>query len=98
MKKIVLLVFIVCNLFAIGGMDTLDVDERKVAKVIKNSLNISKKDAFELYTTYLHHYHYNKWQIYYNDNDDAKISKLDNVKNKTLFISLINTSRIINFS
>jgi len=99
MRKFIILGLLVCNLFAIGGMDTLAEDEKKVAKMIQNKLELSKKDAFKLYTSYFQNYlNDKKWQIHYSHNASASQAKLKDVKNKTLFVSLINTERIINFS
>ena len=99
MRKLIILGLIVCNLFAIGGMDTLADDEKKVAKIIQTKLELTKKDAFSLYTSYFQHYlNDQKWQIHYSHNESASQANLKTVKNKTLFVSLINTERIINFA
>jgi len=99
MKKFILFILIASNLFAIGGMNTLASDEKKVAKVIKKRLNLSKEDAFRLYTSYFQPYlNDQKWQIYYSHNESPSQAKLEKVKNKTLFVSLINTERIVNFA
>jgi len=99
MKKVILTGLLVCNLFAIGGMNSLPEDEIKVAKKIQSTLKVGKKSAYDIYINYLQSY-LNKehWQIHFQDNTDLSRSKLKDAKNRTMFISLINTGRIINIS
>jgi len=99
MRKIIILGLLVCNLLALGGMDTLADDEKKVAKMIQSTLKISKNDAFRMYTDYIQVYlNKEQWQIHYAHNESLSSGKLQDSQNKTMFISLINTGRIINFS
>ena len=98
-KKIMLTGLIVCNLFAIGGMDSLIDEEKNVAKKLQKVLDISQNNAFRLYTGYFQTYLNKKqWQIHWFDNNDPSKGKMSKLPNKTMFVSLINKNRIINFS
>jgi len=99
MRKLVLLGLIVCNLFAIGGMSTLPDDEKKVAQKIQDTLNINQKDAFMIYSDYFQSYlNESDWQLHFGNNATLSSSKVQKAQSQTMFVSLINPSRIINFS
>ncbi len=99
MKKLIVIGILVCNLFAIGGMDSLPDDEKSVATKLQKTLDLNKEDAFRLYKDYFQFYlNENHWQIHWFDNDSPANGKMAKSDQKTMFISLINDDRIINVS
>lgn len=99
MKKLIFTGLLVCNLFAIGGMDSLPDDEKGVAKSIQKTLQLSKEDAFKIYTKILQVYFNSKaWSLHFFDNNDSAKNKIKDSKNKTMFITLLKDDRVINLS
>lgn len=99
LKKFILIVLFVANLFAIGGMDSLPEDEKSVAQSIQKTLELSKDDTFKIYKDTLQMYFNSKeWSLYFFNNDDPAKNKISDSKNKTMFISLLKDDRLINLS
>lgn len=99
MRKIILIGLLVCNLFAIGGMDSLSEDEKNVATKLQTVLALKKVDAFKIYKDYFQSYlNSEHWQLHYFDNNDPANGKMNKSSQKTMFVSLINDNRIINLS
>jgi len=99
MKKILIVTLMICKLFALGGMGSLVEEEKSVAKKLQSVLALDEKNAYKFYTTYFQSYLNKKeWQIHWFDNNSPSKGKMVDSPNKTMFVSLINTDRIINIS
>jgi len=99
MKKIIFTSLVICNLFAIGGMDSLPKDEKGVAQSMQKTLKLSKADAFKIYKGTLQAYFNTKaWSLHFFDNNDSAKSKIGNSENKTMFVTLLKDDRVINIS
>jgi len=98
-KKIIFIGLLACNLFALGGIDSLPEDEQNVAKKIQKVLDLKQDDAFKLYKEYFQVYLNAKhWQIHFFDNSDPAKGKMGISNQKTMFLSLINDNRLVNIS
>jgi hypothetical protein len=99
MKKLLLVIALMCNLYAIGGIDSLPSDEKKVATAIKDMLKIDSKNAFSIYKDYIQAYlNESEWQMHWFDNESPAKGKVNDSDIRTMFISLINNNRIINIT
>ena len=99
MKKLLLVIALMCNLYAIGGIDSLPSDEKKVAMAIKDMLRVDNANAFSIYKDYLQSYlNESEWQMHWFDNESPAKGKVNDSDTRTMFISLINNNRIINIT
>jgi hypothetical protein len=99
MKKLLLIIALACNLYAIGGIDSLPSDEKKVAQAIKSMLKLDTKNAFSIYKDYIQSYlNESEWQMHWFDNESPAKGKVEKSDTRTMFISLINNNRIVNIT
>jgi hypothetical protein len=98
-KKLLLIIALACNLYAIGGIDSLPGDEKKVAQAIKGMLKIDTTNAFSIYKDYIQSYlNESEWQMHWFDNESPAKGKVEKSDTRTMFISLINNNRIVNIT
>lgn len=97
-----LITFIICaalstNTFTLGGYGSLSGDSKKITDSIKNKLEISNDDAFELYDLCLKDYIETKnWHYNLFDNKTLESSKFKESPNKTVLVNFITDNRYIN--
>jgi hypothetical protein len=87
------------NMWAIGGIDALPDDEKKVATSIQKMMVLDKSNAFNVYKDYIQTYlNESEWQMHWFDNESPAKGKMEKSDTRTMFISLINNNRIINIT
>lgn len=101
MKKILiaLLIFIPCNTFAIGGFKTLSGDDLKMATKLKEELQLSERDSFDVYKEYLEEqFNVKDWSSQTYNNDSVNGNKISNSKTRILYLNMITDTRLVNIA
>lgn len=101
MQKIILFLILIIqmNAWALGGYGTLSGDDKKIADKIKEALNISENDTYNIYNVYIKSYLNTKnWHYQAYNNNSVSSSKIGKSENKTLYINLVTDDRYINVS
>jgi hypothetical protein len=99
MKKLLLALFLVLNVYALGGIDALPKNEKNIALAIKNTLGLNSNQAYKIFTDYVQVYlNSPNWHVHYQDNTDPANAKIKNTDHKAMFMNILNDSRIINIS
>lgn len=102
MKKLITIALGLClqvNVWALGGYGSLSGDEKMVAETIKNTLAVSEADAFALFDGYIKNYlDTDDWQYNSFNNETLTASKVEQSKNKTLYLNFVTDNRFINVS
>lgn len=86
------------NAFALGGYGTLAGDDKKVADVIKDNLEISENSAYEIYNTYIKTYINAKDWHYDTYNNSTLKASLSKSADRLLHLNFTTSNRFINLS
>ncbi len=98
-KILIITVLLASYLFAIGGIDSLSEDRKKIVTHLQTTLEIKEKDAFKIYSERFELYLNTKnWNYYFQSNNELKINKIGSSKNKVMFLTFLKGDRIVNMS
>ncbi len=97
MKKLLLIMFLVSNLFALSKMSSVPTDQKKLVDKIVDILQLPKKAETKIYDK-LSPYLINDWSVHWTNNISLKNSKLSKSSTRVLDLFIYNNNRFSNLN